>query len=239
MIGQSSDWGFASLKAYLEFTRKVHKSLASLIIVIVSTSTALTYLFTDVLNPLVSGTWILGVFVAAIEWQKYRSFGRSFGFKEFIAYRHKGNGGTGADGPTCSCLGLVDPCFSRNDSTLSASLWTSIRGIGLDWSYIGHRRYHNYVVRSIALITNFGGMGVAALLMGWCEHAPGQPTKSNCIIVEKDHTLIIGWNAKVLQVIEETIKAGEQNGSGCCIVVLSTLPKEEMETKTSHQGHAA
>lgn len=53
-------------------------------------------------------------------------------------------------------------------------------------------------------------------------------------IVEKNHTLILGWTEKTLHIIEELINANESEGGGV-VAVLAPFPKEVMESELALQ----
>ncbi len=52
--------------------------------------------------------------------------------------------------------------------------------------------------------------------------------KGHSQVVESDHTLILGWNDRVTEIIRELIIANESERDAC-VVILSEHPKEEMD----------
>ena len=75
-------------------------------------------------------------------------------------------------------------------------------------------------------------MLIDALLVGLVADAIGKKMddlkKGRSKVLEKNHTLILGWNDRVLPLIREIMEANESEGGGV-IVILSERPKEEME----------
>jgi len=57
--------------------------------------------------------------------------------------------------------------------------------------------------------------------------------KGRSIVLESDHTLILGWNEKVAPLLMELSIANQSNGRNAVAVVLAEREKEEME------GHLA
>jgi hypothetical protein len=47
-------------------------------------------------------------------------------------------------------------------------------------------------------------------------------------VIEEDHTLILGWNQRVIEILRELIIANESE-SDACVVILADRPKEEMD----------
>ena len=47
-------------------------------------------------------------------------------------------------------------------------------------------------------------------------------------VIEEDHTLILGWNHRVIEILRELIIANESE-SDACVVILADKPKEEMD----------
>jgi hypothetical protein len=52
--------------------------------------------------------------------------------------------------------------------------------------------------------------------------------KGHSKVVESDHTLILGWNDRVTEIIRELVIANESERDAC-VVILSERPKEEMD----------
>jgi ion channel POLLUX/CASTOR len=52
--------------------------------------------------------------------------------------------------------------------------------------------------------------------------------KGHSKVVEQDHTLILGWNERVIEILRELILANESEDNPC-VVILADMPKEEMD----------
>ena len=52
--------------------------------------------------------------------------------------------------------------------------------------------------------------------------------KGHSKVVEEDHTLILGWNERVVEILRELLLANESEDNPC-VVILSNRPKEEMD----------
>lgn len=55
-----------------------------------------------------------------------------------------------------------------------------------------------------------------------------QLKKGHSKVVESDHTLILGWNERVIEILRELIIANESEDDAC-VVILSDLDKEQMD----------
>ncbi len=83
------------------------------------------------------------------------------------------------------------------------------------------------------LIVTFGGVFVVSALIGiinnGLEDKMEQLRKGRSVVLENNHTLILGWNPQIFTVISELILANESRKSGAVIVVLAEQDKVEME----------
>ncbi len=59
--------------------------------------------------------------------------------------------------------------------------------------------------------------------------------KGRSKVIERNHTVILGWSPQIFQVISELV-AGNQNQKGACIVVLADRDKVEMEDQIGPTG---
>lgn len=84
----------------------------------------------------------------------------------------------------------------------------------------------------VAFILSIGGMMIDALLVGLV--AEGLAERMDALkqgrsnVLEENHTLILGWNDKVLPMIRELIEAFDSEGGGV-IVIMAERDKQEME----------
>ena len=83
------------------------------------------------------------------------------------------------------------------------------------------------------LIVTFGGIFFVSALIGiinnGLEDKLDELRKGRSVVLENDHTLILGWNTQVFTIISELILANESRKSGAVIVVLADQDKVEME----------
>ena len=83
------------------------------------------------------------------------------------------------------------------------------------------------------LIVTFGGIFVVSALIGiinnGLEDKLDELRKGRSVVLENDHTLILGWNTQIFTIISELILANESRKSGAVIVVLADQDKVEME----------
>jgi K+/H+ antiporter YhaU regulatory subunit KhtT len=99
-------------------------------------------------------------------------------------------------------------------------------------------------VRLVAFSATIGGMCVFALMIGIISDTIGEKVdelkKGKSRVIEKGHTLLLGWTDMSLPIIQEIALANESEGGGV-IVVLSKIDKDEMEAelaaaKSSHES---
>ena len=86
---------------------------------------------------------------------------------------------------------------------------------------------------ALMLFVTFGGVFVVSALIGiinnGLEDKLDELRKGRSLVLEKDHTLILGWNAQIFNIISELVIANENRKSGAVIVVLASQDKVEME----------
>jgi voltage-gated potassium channel Kch len=83
------------------------------------------------------------------------------------------------------------------------------------------------------LVVTFGGVFVVSALIGilnnGLEEKLDQLRKGRSLVLENDHTLILGWNPQIFNIISELIIANQSRKRGAVIVVLADQDKVEME----------
>lgn len=83
------------------------------------------------------------------------------------------------------------------------------------------------------LIVTFGGIFVVSALIGIInnsiEDKMDELRKGRSAVIEKDHTIILGWTPQIFTIISELVLANESRKSGAVIVVLADQDKVEME----------
>ncbi|MDZ7260878.1 MAG: hypothetical protein ONB05_01990 [candidate division KSB1 bacterium] len=86
--------------------------------------------------------------------------------------------------------------------------------------------------RFVMLIVTLGGIFVVSTFIGVIANGISNKLdelrKGHSFVVEKNHTLILGWSEKIFPIISELIIANE-NQKKPCIVVLAKKDKVEME----------
>src|SRR6266511_307013 len=86
---------------------------------------------------------------------------------------------------------------------------------------------------ALMLFVTFGGVFVVSALIviinNGLEDKLDELRKGRSLVLEKDHTLILGWNAQIYNIISELVIANENRKSGAVIVVLASQDKVEME----------
>ncbi len=94
------------------------------------------------------------------------------------------------------------------------------------------------LLRIMAILTGLLGIVIFSTLVAFIttqvEEKVQQLKKGRSKVLEEDHTLILGWNDGVLEIIREVILANENQKRGV-VVVLSPLDKEVME-EAIHEG---
>jgi len=93
---------------------------------------------------------------------------------------------------------------------------------------------NGWALRLIMLIVTIGGLFILAALIGiltsGLENKLDELRKGKSKVLESDHTLILGFNAKIFTIVQELIIANE-NQNYAKIVILADEDKVEMEDK--------
>jgi voltage-gated potassium channel Kch len=141
---------------------------------------------------------------------------------------------------------------------LSVTLFVWSMGLAVDanpieqmWAYIMHAlgdfdpmNESPWTFRLATLIVTLTGIFVMSTLIGvmtaGIEEKLDQLRKGRSMVVEADHTVILGWSEQVFSIISELLVANE-NQPRSCIVVLGGRDKVEMEDdirdKVGAMGH--
>ncbi len=86
---------------------------------------------------------------------------------------------------------------------------------------------------TMMLIVTFGGVFVVSALIGiinnGIEDKMEELRKGRSMVLESDHTVILGWTPQIFTIISELVLANENRKSGAVIVVLADQDKVEME----------
>ncbi len=87
--------------------------------------------------------------------------------------------------------------------------------------------------RFIMLLVTLGGIFIVSALIGvlssGLEAQIGRLRKGRSLVLESDHTLILGWSPQIFTIISELVTANESRKSGAVVVVLADQDKVEME----------
>jgi voltage-gated potassium channel Kch len=97
-------------------------------------------------------------------------------------------------------------------------------------------------VRAAEIVTTLSGVVLFALLIGFVsnsvEEKMGELRKGRSLVVEDDHTVILGFGEKALRIIEELAEANESRSS-TSVVILTSMEKEAvMDTILDRFGAA-
>jgi len=88
-------------------------------------------------------------------------------------------------------------------------------------------------LRFVTFIVTLSGIFILSALIGvlsnGLESRIEQLRKGRSLILENDHTLILGWTPQIFTIISEIVTANESRKSGAVIVVLADQDKVEME----------
>src|SRR5688572_12186433 len=87
--------------------------------------------------------------------------------------------------------------------------------------------------RVIMLLVTLGGIFIVSTLIGilsnGLEDRIEQLRKGRSVVLENEHTLILGWTPQIFTIISELVLANESRSNGATIVVLAEQDKVEME----------
>ncbi|MGF3054790.1 hypothetical protein ACQUSY_12660 [Microbacterium sp. YY-03] len=127
-------------------------------------------------------------------------------------------------------LAIVDDKTSADpDDDAFDFIWGSLMR-ALDPGTMGGDR--GWWFRLLMLIVTNGGLVIVASLIGIVSGAADsrveQLRKGRSRVLEKDHTLILGWNPKVFTIVQELATANESRGRSH-IVILADRDKVDME----------
>lgn len=111
-----------------------------------------------------------------------------------------------------------------------------VHGFWAAWTFIADAGTQGgestFVTRAIAMFITVGGMMIFALLLGLVSETLGglmdNLKEGHSRVIEKNHTLVLGWNEKIFSVIEQVIEANRSERRAV-LVVLSEMEKARME----------
>lgn len=115
--------------------------------------------------------------------------------------------------------------------TVQDDLWTSFIQI-LDPGAVVEDNNSLWYIKAVAVVTVLLGLiffsAVIAFITTQLDLKIEELKKGRSRVIEDDHTLILGWGDRVLEIIRELIIANESESSAS-IVVMSDKPKEFMD----------
>ncbi len=127
--------------------------------------------------------------------------------------------------------------FLFGDGAISDNIWASIMHT-IDAGTITGTDTSDISFLVLMSIVTLCGLFVTSILIGIIttgfEEKLQSLKKGNSKVIEKNHTLILGFNESIFTIISELIIANENQKNGC-IVVLSPEDKETMETAIAEQ----
>ncbi|KAL0903741.1 hypothetical protein M5K25_028139 [Dendrobium thyrsiflorum] len=126
------------------------------------------------------------------------------------------------------CLGGL-ALFGVTDGPLADCMW-------LSWTYVADSGNHANSVgtgpKLVSVSITFGGMLIFAMMLGLVSDAISAKfdslRKGRSEVIEKNHTLILGWSDKLGSLLNQLAIANENLGGGI-VVVMAERDKEEME----------
>lgn len=87
--------------------------------------------------------------------------------------------------------------------------------------------------RGVMLLVTVGGIFIVSTLIGilsnGLETRIEQLRKGRSLVLENDHTLILGWTPQIFMIISELVSANESRRDGAIIVILADQDKVVME----------
>lgn len=129
--------------------------------------------------------------------------------------------------------------YAFTGATWRVVLWRAVAVLGLDWTPAAGEDSEEdatFVQRLCGLILAVGGTVVTALLVSIISDLFSEQMdelrRDGGDVLETGHTLILGWNDKVLGLIRQIAQANKSEGGGA-VVVLATLEKEHMDAQVA------
>ena len=114
---------------------------------------------------------------------------------------------------------------------LSQHLWLTLLQI-CDPGSMGESGANTLAAKVLTFVTSMLGVVIFSLLIAFLTNIFDQKLqelkKGHTLVMEENHTLILGWNDKVVSILAELIMANESQAKSA-VVILSTRPKEELD----------
>jgi voltage-gated potassium channel Kch len=127
-------------------------------------------------------------------------------------------------------IGGITPEGSENAMSFPEAAWEGLMRT-LDAGTMGGDQGWGF--RFVMFFVTVGGVLFVSALIGilnnGLEDKLDELRKGRSLVLESDHTLILGWSPQVFTIISELVLANESRKSGAVIVVLADQDKVEME----------
>jgi len=125
------------------------------------------------------------------------------------------------------------------DKGLGWSLWQSLMHL-IDQGTITADSTDDKHLIFIMLLITFLGMAFTSTIIGivgnGIEEKIGEMKKGHSAVVEKNHTVILGFNDNTHTIIDEIMECNNSRGVSGNVVIVDNLPKEEMEHTAKEVG---
>lgn len=129
-----------------------------------------------------------------------------------------------------TAIGALFLVFTKEGEGVGGSLWTSFIHILDAGTITGDTGGAASMI--IMFITTIGGLVILSSLVGvlttGLDSKLEDLRKGRSLVVEKDHTVILGWSDQVFIIISELVEANESE-KRACIAILADRDKVEME----------
>ncbi len=127
-------------------------------------------------------------------------------------------------------FGIAGSSFD-NEETTAGGVWSSLMHL-IDQGTITADGTANKPLLALMLVVTLCGMVLMGALIGIIGSALDRKMsdlrRGHSQIIEKDHTVIIGFDSNIFSILEEMVEANANQPRGC-VVVLDDVDKEEME----------
>lgn len=118
-----------------------------------------------------------------------------------------------------------------NGTTFADHVWTTCLEI-FDPGSLGEETSNPLIYKVLGFIAAMAGIMIFSMVIAFIttklEEMFYSLRRGKSRVVESNHTLIIGWNERVIDIIDELTEANESERDAC-VVVLADADKEEMD----------
>ncbi len=135
-------------------------------------------------------------------------------------------------------LTITGTGVGNDDSSLAETFWQSFLRILDPGTFSGDS---GWFLRIVTLIVTLLGISIAAVLIGLIatgiEERIERLRRGRTVVVEENHTLILGYSPRIFTIVSELCVANE-NRDDPCVVVLAPGGKDDMEEELAARiGH--